>query len=178
MPVKPALVFCIVLAAAGCGADQLDNFDVTVKETAQIPAATVVETLLGGFPALDAFTSFDLSQSATFRNKNYDVDDVDSVVLERLTLRVVSPEGQDLSFFGTVVFYVEADGLSRKEIARYDDFQPGQDSVAFHTSRDDIKQYVLAKEATVTVEVEDTSRPSQATTVEIEAVFDVDVNVL
>lgn len=172
------LAVALLLALTGCGVDELDNFDVTVKENAVIPAATVVETLLGGFPQLDAFTEFDLTESATFRNKNYSPSDVDSVLLESLTMTVVSPDGQDLSFFGTVIFFVETEGLPKKEVARAEMFPEGVSSVRFDTTNDDLKNYLLAKEATMTVEVEDTSRPERETTVEVKAVFDIDVNVL
>lgn len=163
----------------GCSEiEDLDNFDVEIVQETAIPAASALELVLGDFPTLDAFTRFDLSENATFQNTEYSPNDVDSVVLEELTFTVVEPEGQDLSFFGEVIFFVEAEGLERKEIARQDTFPQGQGSVSFETTNDDLKPYLLAKEANITVEINDTARPEQETTIEVKAVFDVDVNVL
>ena len=166
------------LAASACSdAEDLDNFDVEVKGQTVIKAGSALEVLLNGFPQLDAFTGFDLSESQAFRNKDYSPDDVDSVVLQTLTLEVTDPDGQDLSFLGSMVVYAETEGLPRKEIARRDDFPEGMMKVSFTTSSDDIKDYVLAREGSLTVDVIDSRRPNQDTTVEMVAVFDVDIRI-
>lgn len=173
-----ALGALVVLGLLGCdSAERLDNFNVDVREQVTVPGASVLEQLLGGFPTLDDFNNFDLAQTSTFQNTKYSVDDVDSVNLESLTFTVISPDGQDLAFLGEVIFYVQAEGLERKEIARQDNFPAGATEVAFDTTPDDLKQYLLAREADITVETLDSKRPNQDTVVEVEAIFDVDVNV-
>lgn len=167
-----ALIFC----AAAC--DSVDNFEVPIKGRATVPAASAIETLLGTFPQAEGFTRVDLAQSQTFKNEQYSVDDVDSVNLIRLTMKTVTPASQDLSFLGTVIFHAETAGLPKKEIARREGFPAGRTSVEFTVTPDDLKNYLLAKEATISTEILSSRRPPQETTVEIEAVFDVDVNVL
>lgn len=99
------------------------------------------------------------------------------MVLEKLTLRVVSPAGQDLSFFGTVIFSLETEGLPKKEIARRSGFPAGQTSVDFTVVPDDLKAYLLAKQATLVTDLMSSKQPNQDTTLELSATFDVDVAV-
>jgi hypothetical protein len=169
----------LVLALAACGnpAD-LDNFDVTVEETTSVPGATPVELLLDGFPVIDGLANFDISNSSEFQNGQYSPEDVGSVRLDRLTLSVVSPSGQDLSFFGDVVFLLSADGMPTIEVATASEFPEGVSSVNFDTSGADIKEYVLAKAGSFTVEVSDTKRPPEETVLKITAVFEVDLGIL
>jgi len=168
----------VILLAIGCDdAARLDNFDVEVTEQTVVEKASPLELLLGSFPQLDAFTRFDITDQADFQNSKYSPDDVDSIHLSTFTMRVVMPDGQDLAFLGSMVLYLETDGLPRKEIARCDDFPAGQTSVDFETTGDDLKPYVLARESHLTVEVNDSRRPEQDTTLELQAIFDVDIKV-
>lgn len=169
------LCACALASAAGCG--ELDNFDVPVKARATIPGAGPLGNLLDVFPPLDGFNRFDISRTSEFENREHSPDDVDSVVLESLVMRVVSPAGQDLSFFGTVTFRLDTAELPDIEVARRSDFPAGQSEVAFTTVTDDLKAYVLAAEGTMTADVQSSRAPPQETVVELEAIFDVDVNV-
>jgi hypothetical protein len=165
------------LGACGNPAD-LDNFDVTIEETTTIEGATAVEVLLDGFPVIDGLANFDLANSSEFKNGQYSPNDVGSVRLKRLTMSVVSPDGQDLSFFGDVVFLLSTDGMPTIEVATASEFPEGVSSVNFDTSGADIKDYVLAKAGSFTVEVSDTKRPPQETVLKITAVFEVDLGIL
>jgi hypothetical protein len=174
------LILCVlVLPLAACGnpAD-LDNFDVTIEEMTSVPGATAVEFLLDGFPVVDGLANFDISNSSEFQNGQYSPDDVGSVRLKRLTMSVVSPDGQDLSFFGDVVFLLSTDGMPTLEVATASEFPEGVASVNFDTSGADIKEYVLAQAGSFTVEVSDTKRPPQETALKITAVFEVDLGIL
>jgi hypothetical protein len=162
-----------LLAAVGC--DRLDNFDVIVSDQATIQGAPI--GALGALPGLDAFTRFDLSQSSDFQNRQYSIDDVDRLTLTRLTLRRISPNAQDLAFFGTLVLSLEADGLPKKEIARASGFAAGQTTKDMIVTPDDLRLYLLARQATLTADALDSRPPPQDTVIELEAVFDVDVNV-
>ncbi len=179
MRIAWSLIVVALLALGACGnpAD-LDNFDVTVEETTSVPGATAVELLLDGFPVIDGLANFDISNSSEFKNGQYSPEDVGSVRLKRLTMSVVSPDGQDLSFFGDVVFLLSTDGMPTIEVATASEFPAGATSVDFETSGADIKDYVLAKAGSFTVEVTDTKRPPQETALKITAVFEVDLGIL
>ena len=161
---------------AGCA--DLDNFEVEIEEITSVPGATAIEVLLDGFPVTDGLASFDITEASEFKNSEYSPEDVEGVELKRLTMSVVSPDGQDLSFFGEVVFLLSAEGLPTIEVASASEFPDGADSVNFNTSTANIKNYVLANKGTFTVQVRDTKRPPQETSLKIKAVFDVDLGIL
>lgn len=173
-----ALLTIATLAACAVGCDDIDNFDVEVRDEATLAGATIVEGVLGGFPTVDAFTRFDLSQSAEFEERGYSPDDVDSIHLTRLRLRVVDPADQDLSFLGPVEVVLQNPDLPAITIASQTDFPPASTQVDFETSAADLKRYLLGTRSSITFSIEDARRPEQDTRVEILAVFDVDVNVI
>lgn len=176
-----ALLGALLTCAVGCDeVADLDNFDVPVTAEATIEVGTPLEVLLGSFPQLDAFTRMDFAGSGAFENSGYSPADVDYIALSSLVMAQTAPAAPaDLSFFGEVRFYLEAEGLPRIEIARSSSFPEGVREVAFDTTDIDLKDYLLAPEGgTITTEVDDTRRPDVETTLEIRAVFDVDVNVL
>ncbi len=185
MPVRALhplpLLLALFAGALGCDeVESLDNFDVPVTAEAVIAAGTPLEVLLGDFPQLDAFTRMDIVDSAGFQNGGYDAGDVDSITLTSMVMVHTAPDAPeaDLSFFGEVRFYIEAEGQPRLLIASADSFPDGVREVAFSTIDDDLRLYLLAPDGgTITAEVDDTRRPDVDTTIEIRAVFDVDVNV-
>jgi hypothetical protein len=63
-------------------------------------------------------------------------------------------------------------------VATASEFPEGVSSVNFDTSGADIKEYVLAKAGSFTVEVSDTKRPPEETVLKITAVFEVDLGIL
>ena len=170
---------CVVALTLWSGCADLDNIDVDVSTQVVIAGKSPVELFLSDFPAMEAFTQFDLTQTSEFQNSEYSPDDVDSVFLTRWVMSVVDPvEGQDLSFFGSVTFFIETEGLPRIELARQDSFPSGVTVVAFERSEVDLQNYLLARQATVTAEIRDSSKPDRETTVKLEAVFDVDISIL
>jgi hypothetical protein len=169
----------LLLSLGGCGSvERLDNLTITVADQVVLEPGTALERLLGDFPALDQFRGLDLTQSQTFQNSGYGPEDVDSLYLTDLTFRVLDPQGGDMSFLGTVIFYVEAEGQPRLEVARREGFPEGANLVRFTTTDRDLQNYLLAREATFTVDTLDSRRPDEETTIEVKAVFDVDVDVL
>ncbi len=179
-PLTVALVLLAALASTSSCDEvrRLDNFDVRITEEVVVDGRSVLGDLFEQFPQLAEATSFDITQSGTFQTEGYDPDDVDSVVLERVTFRVLEPEGQDLSFFGAVVFFLEAEGLPRIEVARQEEFPPGETSVDFQTTNADLKAYLVNQRGTVTAEITDSQLPAQQTRVEVVIVFDVDIDVI
>lgn len=168
----------LLLTLASCGAERLDNLTVTVTEEVVLEQASPLETLLGGFPMLESFSRLDLSQSQSFQNSGYGPEDVDSLYLKSLRFKVLDPAGGDMTFLGTVIFYVEAEGLPRVEVARREGFPEGANEVYFTVSGQDLQDYLLAREGTFTVDALRSRRPDKETTLEVRAVFDVDVDVL
>ncbi|MGK0359830.1 MAG: hypothetical protein ACI9U2_002136 [Bradymonadia bacterium] len=166
------------LALGLLGCDDLDNFDVEVKDQVVLQGGGLLEGLLGEFPQLDGFTRLDFAQSAEFEERGYSPDDVDYIRLSSLIVRVLDPEGQDLAFIGEMRVILDNPNLPALTLATQTDFPAGEGEVAFETSDSNLKTYLLGTRSSITFEIEDSRRPPQDTQVEIHAVFDVDINVI
>ena len=171
-------LFAVAVMLGFVGCDDLDNFDVEVNDQTVLQGRGVLEGLLGEFPQLDGFTRIDLAQSAEFEERGYSPDDVDHIRLTQLVVRVLDPDGQDLAFIGEMRVTIDNPNLPPLVLAVQSDFPVGDGEVAFETSRSNLKRYLLGTRSSITFEVEDSRRPPQDTRVEIQAVFDVDINVI
>jgi hypothetical protein len=173
------LIVFLSALSIGCGSlEDLDNFDVEVRDETTVEAGTAIEGLLAGFPQLDGFTRLDISQSAEFEERGYNPDDVDSIRLTRLTLSIIEPAEQDLAFLGSVQVIVSNPDLPDVVMAERLSFDEGEQQVDFETSDANLRHYLLGTRSTITFDIEDSRRPMQDTRIEVEAVFDVDVNVI
>ena len=176
------LIFCGALFACEETIDSLkslDNIKVPIVTSAEIEKGNTLDMVLGGFPQLDAFTRVDISQQQAFDDSGYSVDDVDKITLDLIKMTMIEPESPtaDLSFLGAMRFYVRSGELPRIEIASAEPPSEGDREIIFDTIDDDLKNYLL-EGGEITIEVDDATRPERDTTIEIEVVFDVDINVI
>lgn len=96
----------LLLFAAGCGANV---FPVEVKGETTIPGdPSPLPGLLNAFPNIGSFSNIDFNQSQEFQNQGVTKDQVDSVKMDQVELRIVSPETQDFSFLENLQFYARA----------------------------------------------------------------------
>ncbi len=161
-----------LVALATCA--DIDNFDVPVGAKATIPKATLIDQVLGSLDFL-GFNDIDLSKS--FANQGVSKDQVDSVKLKSMTLEITSPSGASFDFLDSVVFFAEASGLEKVQVASLAEV-PGTSSkldLVVNTEVD-LKPYVVAPSMTLKAEIQG-KRPDQDTTVEANAVLDVDVHI-
>jgi len=181
----PISVFLISLFSFACGdtledLESLDNIEVPITTSTTIQKGSMLESVLGGFPQLDAFTRVDLSQQQAFSDTGYSSDDVDKITLKSLTMKITAPDSEnaDLSFLGAMRFYIQANDLPKLEMATAMPPQSGDREVSFETTGDDLKNYLLEGGGEITIEIDDSRRPEVDTTIEIKVIFDVDINVL
>ena len=152
----------------------LDNIDVSVGGKTEIPAATLVDKLLGGL-AFDGFNKVDFTES--FKNQNVSKDDVDAVHLKSMTLVVEAPATGNFDFIQSVHFFAKADGLDKVEIASTDTVRKGKRELDLVVNGAvDLKAYVVAPSMQIVSEVSG-SLPNEKTTVAAAAVLDVDVHI-
>ena len=182
---RKALTLLITLLSLACGdtlddLKSLDNIEVPIITSATIQKGTTLESVLGGFPQLDAFTRVDLSQQQAFSDTGYSIDDVDEVTLKELTMKITAPDNEnaDLSFLGAMRFYVQANDLPRLEMANATPPQSGDREIRFKTVDDDLKSYLLDGGGEIIIELDDARRPEVDTTIEIKVIFDVDINLI
>ncbi len=97
-----------LLSLTSCG--DLISFDVAQQAEATIPGATLLGQLLAGIPAMQGFTSFDLSQSQEFESHDAQKDMVKSARLSSLTLKITAPSDADFGFLDSIEFWAEAGG--------------------------------------------------------------------
>lgn len=165
-----------LLVLAGLGTcSGLDTLAVEERASATVSAASPLETLIStvGFPEL---ASLDLTDNQTLQNQGVSRSQIDSVILVRLALAVISPSGQDLSFLDEMRFFVSAPELPRQEIAARTSFEAGQSFVEFELREVELADYVAAESMSIDTEATG-RRPAQETQLEITLDFLVDVDV-
>lgn len=154
----------------------LDNLEVPVTAESRIPRRSVLDELIGNL-AFTGFDGFDLSQSQQFENQGYSKDQVDSVHMLELNLRIVEPANASFDFLDSIRFYAEAEGLPRVLVAELAVVPDGVTELQLDVETSvELQPYVVAPSMTLTTEATGV-RPAEETTVEAEAIFDVDVNV-
>jgi hypothetical protein len=184
MPAAPASRRSFVAAAARalaivglgalCTCDNIDNFDVEVSGKGVVPKGTIVDELLGAL-ALDGFQSIDLSNE--LKNQGVTKDDVDSVRLVSLTVRIEGPPEATFDFLDSVTFYVETQGQPKTVIATLTAVPAGAKEISLTVDPNvELKPYVVAPSMKMTGEVNG-KRPDQDTQVAADVVLDVDVTV-
>lgn len=152
----------------------LDNIDVSVGGKAEIPAATLLDKLLGGL-AFDGFNKVDFTES--FKNQGVSKDDVDAVHLKSMTLVVEAPATGNFDFIQSVHFFAKADGLDKVEIATMDAIPKGKRELDLVINGGvDLKAYVVAPSMQIVSEVSG-SLPDEKTTVAAAVVLDVDIHI-
>lgn len=170
---RRAVIAMALMTGVTC--DSIDNIDVDAGGTVEVPAGTLIDTIIA--PALD-FTGYDkIDFSQDFKNQGVSKGDVDAVRLVRLTLTVVAPSDGDFDFLDAISFSAEASGAARKEIARIASIPKGAREITLDVVEGvELAPYVTAPSMRITASVEG-KKPSKATTVKAAAVFDVDIHI-
>ena len=174
-PAPLAALAAAALLSSGCG---LIQFDVDSKGTTTVqgnPLGNALPGQLGSF----GFSNFDLSQQAGFNNKDTRKDHISSARLTKLTMKVTSPSGQDLSFFSSMKFTIAASSppLPSKEIAHLESFPAGTTSVNLILDDVDIADYAKADSFTITTQAAGHS-PNQDTVIEAALTVNIHANPL
>jgi hypothetical protein len=112
-----------LLAAAGLGlaACAPSSFITELKGESTVPAGPPGATTdLNAFPSISSFAGLDFDKNQDFKNQGVSKGDVTSAKVKSLTLKVLSPNDQDLTFLDSVEFFARA-GDREERIARRQD---------------------------------------------------------
>jgi hypothetical protein len=112
-----------LLAAAGLGlaACAPSSFITELKGESTVPAGPPgAITDLNAFPSISSFAGLDFDKNQDFKNQGISKGDVTSAKVKSLTLKVLSPNDQDLTFLDSVEFFARA-GDREERIARRQD---------------------------------------------------------
>lgn len=139
-----------VAALSLCSCSSLLSFDVDSSGTSKIPKGT--GGLLGGLPGFSTFGNFDFSQSSEFKNQNTNKSHISECHVTKLSLKVIDPMGNDLSFLTKLDFFIEAPNLPQKHIAGSSTFPKGQASVDLTLDNVDIAAYAKSDSFSITTQ--------------------------
>lgn len=104
LPSSIAALFLLVFTAC-----QPNVFHTEVKgETVVEGDPSPLSNVLGAFPGIGSFTNLDFNQNQEFRNQGVTKDQVSSVMVDSVTLKIVSPADQDFSFLEELEFFAKA----------------------------------------------------------------------
>jgi hypothetical protein len=167
-----------LLCALGSGVlascNNVDNVEVPIDAQATIPAATILDELIG---PLTFFGLENIDLTNELDNQGVTKDDVDSVHMKSFSLIITAPAGQTFDFMQSISFTVSTEGKPEALVAKLDPVPKGQTTIELVPEATlDLAPYVVAPRMTMTTSVKGT-RPMQETTVIAELVFDIDVNV-
>lgn len=96
-------------AATVLGACSPNVFPVEVKgETTIQGDPSPLPGLLSAFPNIGSFSNIDFNQSQEFQNQGVTKDQVSSVHVDHVDIKIVSPDTQDFSFLENLQFYASA----------------------------------------------------------------------
>lgn len=107
----PHFLRSLVLLAAGIfvAACQPNVFPVEVKgETTVQGDPSPISAVLSAFPNVGSFTNIDFDQSQEFQNQGVTKDQVESVHMSHVRLKIISPETQDYAFLDSLQFFARA----------------------------------------------------------------------
>jgi hypothetical protein len=165
-----------LLAGGLAACASLLSFDIDSSGRSTIPAGAG-GGLLGGLPGFSGFGSMSFAQSSAFQNNNTNKDHVSECRLKRLTLKVVTPAGADLSFLSKIDFFIEAPGLQKVHIAGKSPLPAGATSVDLDLDDLDIAPYARSDTFSITTQASGRA-PAQSTTIEAALTLNVHASVL
>ena len=166
----------IAVLAAGC-AQPPNVFSTSVKGQSTIPGVPIPLPFSGAIPQVAGLGSLDFNQNQEFKNQGVTKDQVDSVEVMGITLRILSPTAQDYSFIDSVKLSAKADGAPQVLVAEKANVQSlhlaaPNPTLTLDLRNPEIKPFVTAP--SMSVMVEGTGRAPPTDTV-IEATMDLKV---
>jgi hypothetical protein len=98
---------CCLLAACGPS-----SFKTELRGETAVPAGLPgTLTRLNAFPAIGSFAALDFNENQDFKNQDVSKDEVDSVRLQSLEVRLLGPGDADFGFLETLEFFAKAGDL-------------------------------------------------------------------
>jgi hypothetical protein len=172
-----ALLLCCATALSGCGAN---IFHVDVKGEATI-AGSPLGGLLNAFPTVASFTNIDFNENQEFKNQGVTKDQVNSVKVAAIQLKILTPPEQDYSFLDTLQFFArtgDSEVLVAEKTGIGDLNIQGPNAVLNMDIKDvELKPYVTAPTMSIIVRGKG-RQPSQDTKLEANVRLRVDVKIL
>ncbi|MFP2959805.1 hypothetical protein ACLEPN_18705 [Myxococcus sp. 1LA] len=150
------LVSLLAAASLGLSACASSSFITEVKGESTVPAGPPGDvTLLNGLPAISSFAGMDFDKNQDFKNQGIRKSEVTSVKVDSLTLKVLSPNDQDLTFLDSVEFYARVGDREERIASRLDvaqlDLRPPNPVLSLRVDNVELQPYVSAPSMSIII---------------------------
>ncbi|MEE2959212.1 MAG: hypothetical protein VYA34_00600 [Myxococcota bacterium] len=163
----------ILLFNLTCG--ELDQVHVQKTARASIQGTSIIEILVSDLGFGD-FLNITLRDKEEFKDLGVEPPQIDSATLTSFRLKILSgDENQDLTFLGTIKFFMTCRDLPPVEIASGGPFEKGATELDLTVSSAELRDYVASESITIISQVNG-KRPRSFTKLEATADFLIDVN--
>lgn len=173
---RPFIALLLFPLLVSCG---VDEFDTELKATTTLEGSPGLLRLLEGLGPMAGFTNIDFSTNQDFANQGVGKEDVDSVKLTRMTIRIVDPADQDFRFLESLQFFAEADGQKVLVAERHGidklDLRAPNPVLELEVKDVELAPFVTAPSMSITTEGKG-RRPARDTTLEATVQLRVDVS--
>ncbi len=165
------------LALTGCGA--FDDFEVELKDSITVPGSGLGLNVFSPLPYDGGLTGMQLSQNQSFQNQGVEPGDVDAIFVKSITLEDGEPGLKNFkNVLDSVVLFVEAPNVERKELARGSSFPDAATVELMVQSTLNLKPYAEASAMTISAEVKLKQQPLNSFKINTTVVLMVDINLL
>lgn len=152
----------------------LANINIDIPYSTQVTMPVVYEEGVpipfGGYKATIGPIGITTNSRQYMAEYNTDADNIVSVQLSKLMLKILSPSTESIDFLDTVRVYISAQGQP-EVLAAYSLGRVGGDSLALTCSQQSLKPYFLADVMNIKLVGHFNRVPAPGTTVEINSVF-------
>ncbi|HTL12810.1 MAG TPA: hypothetical protein VL588_10000 [Bdellovibrionota bacterium] len=107
---------------------------------------------------------------------NFQPEYLDTVILNRFNLDLVTPADGDLSFLNRVTFYLQAKDQTRIVLAYCEGFLTGMRSMPCDSSREDLAPYLRQDSYRITTSIEESTRPAKTVLLKVRTDFYTRIN--
>ncbi|MDX1326362.1 MAG: hypothetical protein R3299_01575 [Arenibacter sp.] len=172
---KYILILAVMLGLGGCDKlDELTKFEMDYKQRVVIPASAGMDL------PFDVFTpKTETNSSSEFAVNDTRKDLIEEIVLRKLTLSIISPEGEDFSFLESITVYMSAEDLPEIKIAWNDEVSATVGGeLELEVSDDDLKEYIKKDSYSLRVNTVTDELLKSDHEIEIASIFFVDAKIL
>ncbi|GGW47255.1 hypothetical protein [Arenibacter certesii] len=169
------MIFAILAAFSACDKlDELTKFEMDYKQRVVIPSTTGMDL------PFDIYTpETETNSSSEFGVNDTRKDLIEEIVLRKLTLNLVTPEGEDFSFLESISVYMSAEDLPEIRIAWNEEVSATVGgTLELETAGDNLKEYIKKTNYTLRLNTVTDEFLSTDYEVDVASIFFVDAKIL
>ena len=153
--------------------DEFTKFTIAFDQETTIDATIPIPLGILKIPTPNITTN----SETTFESENTKKDLVEEATLTKLTLSIITPNGEDFSFLESAKIYITADGLSELMIASNTDI-PAESVVELYSEGQNLVEYIKKDVINLRIETITDEIITQDYTISIHSEFFIDAKIL